>query len=91
MRNQEDLYFNPRDVFGDLNFTPVLSQENQTWTGAIGYVQDVMMQNQTNLGNTQIYACGSDTMIRSARAKTLGNGLNIKDFFADAFVESGAK
>ena len=88
MRKPEDLYWNPENVFTDLNFTPVLSQADKTWAGARGHVQDVMMQNSANIENVQIYACGSDEMIRSARVKTVANGLKIKNFFSDAFVVS---
>ena len=89
MRKPEDLYWNPRDVSDDLNFTPVLSRADKTWPGARGHVQDVMMQNQTNIENVQVYACGSDAMIHSSRAKAVANGLKTKNFFSDAFVVSG--
>ena len=89
MRKSEDLYWNPQDVFGDLNFTPVLSQADKTWTGARGHVQDVMMENHTNIENIQVYACGSDAMIRSSREKLVDNGININNLFSDTFVASG--
>ena len=90
MRFRKELYWNPRDVFADLDYTPVLSQADEEWTGARGYVQDIMMQSQPDIKNIQIYACGSDAMIRSCRAQTIDYSLNINNFFADAFVVSGA-
>ena len=89
MQKSEDLYWDPQNVFGDLNFTPVLSQSDRTWTGARGHVQDVMIENYANSENMQVYACGSDAMIRASRAKIVANGLAEKDFFSDAFVVSG--
>jgi len=49
MRNLEDLYWKPQNVFGYLNFTPVLSQVDKMWTSARGHVQDIMMGNHTLL------------------------------------------
>jgi len=89
MRKLEELYWDPRDLFSDLDFTPVLSQADEAWAGARGHVQDIMIQNQTKVENAQIYACGSDAMIRSVKEKIVANGLNIKNFFSDAFVVSG--
>ena len=67
----------------------MLSRSDHTWSGARGYVQDVMMQKQADFENVQVYACGSDAMIRSSRAKIVFKNLKIKDFFSDAFVASG--
>ena len=89
MQRSEDLYWNPCDVSDDLEFIPVLSRSDHTWSGARGYVQDVMMQKQADFENVQVYACGSDAMIRSSRAKIVFKNLKIKDFFSDAFVASG--
>jgi CDP-4-dehydro-6-deoxyglucose reductase len=36
-----------------------------------------------------VYACGSDAMINSAKAKLLQAGLPAKRFYSDAFVSSG--
>lgn len=89
VRKQEDLYWNPCDVSDDLDFIPVLSRSDHTWSGERGYVQDVMMQKQADFENVQVYACGSDAMIRSSRAKIEFKNIKIKDFFSDAFVASG--
>ena len=89
MRSQEELYWDPQNLLGDLNFIPVLSRADEIWTGARGYVQDIMMKKHTKFENVQIYACGSEAMIRSSQAKAVANGLNIKSFFSDAFVVSG--
>ena len=89
MRNREELYWDPRGLLSDINFKPVLSRADEFWAGARGHVQDVMLQNQTNIENVQIYACGSDAMIRSSQVKAEANGLSEKNFFSDAFVVSG--
>lgn len=76
----EDLYWKPRNVFGDLNFTPVLSQADKMWTGARGHVQDIMMENHTNIENIEVCACGSDVIISSPRKKLVDNGIKVNDF-----------
>jgi CDP-4-dehydro-6-deoxyglucose reductase, E3 len=91
MRYPQDLYWNPHNKFDNLNFIPVLSQANKMWTGAHGYVQDVMIKNMKNIENVQVYACGSDAMIRTSKSQLLNIGFNEVNFFSDAFVVSGVK
>lgn len=91
MRKLEDLYRKPRNVFGDLNFTPVLSQADKMWTSARGHVQDIMMENHTNIENIWVYACGSDVMISASWRKLVNKGIKVKDFLSDASVVSGNK
>ena len=89
MRNAKDFYWDPRDLSSDINFIPVLSRADEYWTGARGHVHNVALQNQTNIKNVQIYACGSEAMIKSSQAKAEAIGLPMKSFFSDAFVMSG--
>lgn len=91
MRDPEEFYWDPRELCENIDFIPVLSRSNRFWTGANGYVQDVVLKNQTNFANTQIYACGSEAMIRSLQNKTEANGLLRKNFFSDAFVASASE
>jgi CDP-4-dehydro-6-deoxyglucose reductase len=69
---------------------PVLSRADDGWGGAKGYVQDVLAQHHPNLDNTAVYACGSNAMIHSAKARLIQLGLPAKRFYSDAFVSSGA-
>jgi CDP-4-dehydro-6-deoxyglucose reductase len=87
-RTSEDLYFDPQAIPAGHQFVPVLSRATNTWTGASGYVQNAFLATQPDLAHTAVYACGSDTMIRSAKACLLAVGLPGVRFFADAFVPS---
>lgn len=87
-RHREDLYWKI-DGFNALpsfRFVPVLSRAGDDWTGARGYVQDVMLADHGNLADTLVYACGSDAMIHSARARLNAAGLPARQFHSDAFV-----
>ncbi len=88
-RTAEDLYFDPHAIAGH-RFVPVLSRATTTWTGASGYVQNALLATQPDLAHTAVYACGSDTMIHTAKASLLAAGLPDKRFFADAFVPSAS-
>jgi len=87
-RRREDLYWDPRPILDGLTFTPILSRPDDSWTGAKGYVQDAALSETSNIMATQVYACGSDTMVRSARSAFERAGLPSRSFFSDAFVAS---
>jgi CDP-4-dehydro-6-deoxyglucose reductase len=85
-RTSSDLYFNLDFPFKLFNYIPVLSRPEPSWDGEVGYVQDVLLSKHTDLGNTMVYACGSDAMIKSAEAKLTAAGLPEGYFMSDAFV-----
>lgn len=87
-RTAEDLYIDPQAIPAGHRFVPVLSRAAEGWTGASGYVQNALLAMQLDLARTVVYACGSDAMIRSAKASLLVAGLPGNRFFADAFVPS---
>ena len=66
----------------------MLSRENKNWEGCKGYVQDVLLKQNINLKNSQVYACGSIDMIYSAKKILFDNNLDESNFFSDAFVQS---
>jgi CDP-4-dehydro-6-deoxyglucose reductase len=70
-----------------VRFTPVLSgPPPQGWTGARGHVQDVVLRDFADLAQAQVYACGSEAMVESARRALVdGRALPEERFFADAF------
>ena len=53
-----------------------------------GYVQDAVVASGINLKEVDVYACGSSNMIASAKKLLLENGLNINNFYSDAFLAS---
>ena len=89
-RLKEDLLWSP-DLKNDkikINYIPVLSRQTEDWNGEKGYVQDAVLKQNINLENTQVYACGSNEMIQSAKKLLFKNSLNENSFFSDAFVST---
>jgi CDP-4-dehydro-6-deoxyglucose reductase len=90
-RLSSDLYWDPAAVdLPTLRFIPVLSRANAGWQGATGYVQQVLLNASPDLPQTVVYACGSDSMIRSAQARLVTAGLPATHFRSDAFVCSAS-
>jgi CDP-4-dehydro-6-deoxyglucose reductase len=87
-RTPIDIYFDAQAIPAGHRFVPVLSRADVGWEGVRGYVQKAMINENPELANTVVYACGSDIMIRSAKASLLAAGLPEKRFFADPFVSS---
>jgi CDP-4-dehydro-6-deoxyglucose reductase len=87
-RYEKDLFWSPNEFISisNLIYIPVLSRESNYWKGEKGYIQEIVVKLGIDLTNAQIYACGSNNMIESAKEKLIENGLNIKNFFSDAFV-----
>lgn len=89
-RYESDFLWNPSEIkrLTNLKYIPVLSRETERWKGENGYVQDIILKDSIDLSNTQVYACGSNDMIESAKKTLVENGLNENLFFSDAFVQS---
>jgi CDP-4-dehydro-6-deoxyglucose reductase len=69
-----------------VRYVPVLSRAPADWTGERGYVQQVLLSHRQDYSRAAVYACGSDTMIRSAQEALVAAGLPQKNFYSDAFV-----
>jgi len=87
---RDDLYWDTRLIEVDHSFTPVLSRADKLWSGARGHVQDVLLQRDIDWKQAVVYACGSETMIHSARAQLVESGLTERKFYSDAFVCSAS-
>lgn len=87
-RRPDDLYWDPKPILDGLSFTPTLSRPDDCWAGAKGYVQVAALSETFSIATTQVYACGSDAMVRSARSAFERAGLPPRSFFSDAFVAS---
>lgn len=90
-RRPDDIYCQPLDGIQGLpevRYIPVLSRAGADWTGARGYIQQSLMDTGLALGGAQVYACGSDTMIRDAHRQLVAAGLSERQFHSDAFVPS---
>jgi CDP-4-dehydro-6-deoxyglucose reductase len=87
-RNESDIFWQPNELneVSNLKYIPVLSRASEDWKGESGYVQDILIKQNILLENAQVYACGSNTMIESAKKLLIEKGLNKTNFFSDAFV-----
>lgn len=88
-RHEHDLYFDVASLSGIKKYVPVLSRAEVTWQGERGYVQDALLRQMPDLRNCAVYACGSDSMIHSAKSTLTAAGLPSNHFYSDAFVCSG--
>ena len=88
-RTSADIYFDVESISCDFRFIPVLSQAAEQWSGKRGHVQQALLSVLPDLQNAAVYACGSDAMIRDARATLILAGLPATRFYSDAFVSSG--
>ena len=86
-RHPADLFWQPPQMPG-LRYIPVLSRADETWTGARGHVQDVLLAGNPDLALARVYACGSQAMIVSAGTALASAGLPANSFYSDAFVAS---
>ena len=87
-RYEKDLFWKPNFKNLNIKYIPVLSRKVNDWNGAKGYVQDIALKQQINLETTQVYACGSNNMINSAKELFFKNNLKENNFFSDAFVQT---
>jgi len=86
-RFEQDIYWPPTFPDLPLQFSPVLSR-SPDWAGHKGYVQHAVLQDELNLSDAVVYACGSEAMIKSAHIELTAAGLNNKNFYSDAFLSS---
>jgi CDP-4-dehydro-6-deoxyglucose reductase len=85
-REPQDLYDDPTPWHPHLKYVPVLSRATSNGLGVSGYVQHAMLSQAPDLGNTVVYACGSNAMIQSAKTALAEAGLDEGRFYSDAFV-----
>lgn len=67
----------------------ILSRPEDGWAGRYGYIQDRVVDDISDLTTASVYACGSLSMIESAKTLLVDKGLPAEKFYSDAFVVSG--
>lgn len=88
-RNDTDIYTDLRDLAGpNVQAHLLLSRPGPEWTGRTGYVQQAVLEDEHDLSECAVYACGSISMIESAKAALIQSGLPSHKFHSDAFVSS---
>jgi CDP-4-dehydro-6-deoxyglucose reductase len=86
-RFQQDIFWEPINFKSlNLQYTKVLSREKLNFIGFKGYVQEAVMNANIDLADAQVYACGSNDMIQSAKEVLTKNNVAENDFFSDAFI-----
>ncbi len=88
-RTPEDFYIDISAIPGKHRYIPVISRPHESWTGAKGYVQEILLSAAPDLSNAAVYACGSDNMIQGAKQLLSNAGFPLARFYSDAFVSSG--
>ncbi|MDC0354993.1 FAD-binding oxidoreductase [Flavobacteriaceae bacterium] len=90
VRYKQDLLWEPNinNTKIEIKYIPVLSRQVKDWNGEKGYVQDIVLKQNINLKDAQVYACGSNEMIQSAKKVLFKNSLKENSFFSDAFVST---
>jgi CDP-4-dehydro-6-deoxyglucose reductase len=86
-RYEKDLFWVPK-LNSRITYIPTLSRAHDDWQGVRGYVQDIVLQQDIDLKDAQVYACGSNEMIESARKLLIMNSLEEHQFYSDAFVQT---
>ena len=87
-RNADELFFDAKELFNEaIEFVPVFSREAPAGARK-GYVQQALVEDFKSLDGLSVYACGSPEMINDARMLLVGNGLQEKRFYSDAFLAS---
>ncbi len=86
-RKASDFYEKVPDIGFPYAFNRVLSRDLEG--RALEYVQDVCLADVSDFQDTQVFACGSVSMIDDAKHVLFEAGLNPADFFSDAFLSSG--
>jgi CDP-4-dehydro-6-deoxyglucose reductase len=77
-----------------LTYVPVLSEPHQDdhWTGRIGFVHRVLMEDFPDLSGAQVYACGAPIMVDSAQRDLVAQcKLPPEEFYADSFTSEADK
>jgi len=86
-RVEKDIYWRPDFPKLPLVFVPVFSRDSPS-QGRTGYVQNAVLADSIDLASAEVYACGSEVMIRDALKSMLAAGLKKGNFYFDAFVSS---
>lgn len=74
--------------YKNIHYVPVLSGEDNNWSGRNGFVHLAVLEDFKSLQGVEVYACGSSEMINCAKRDFLKQGLSAEDFYSDAFVKS---
>ncbi len=88
LRNPDDFFTLdlPDELYSGIQ--RIVSRPDAHWKGAVGHVQNVAMNQISDLTDYEVYACGNPQMIGSASEQLELHGLSRDRFYSDAFVPS---
>jgi CDP-4-dehydro-6-deoxyglucose reductase len=87
-RKVEEFVWQPAFKKLNVSFYRVNSQPFDSWLEYVGYVQEVALHEIKNIIDFDVYACGSSSMIQSAKQRFIAKGLPENQFYSDAFLQS---
>ncbi|MFC4700754.1 NAD(P)H-flavin reductase [Glaciecola siphonariae] len=67
-------------------FIPVVELPDSDWTGKVGFVHQVVMQDFTNFSAIEVYVAGRFDMAKAVKADLLPLGLKAENLIGDAFA-----
>lgn len=76
------------NTFDNVHYTPVVSGNDDTWSGRKGFVHHAIMEDFNSLESFDIYACGSPLMIDASKKDFIAKNLSVDNFYSDAFTAS---
>lgn len=92
-RTQADLYMNElsqrwAEHVPNITYIPVVSDEptESGWQGRTGLVHQAVLDDYPDLSAYQAYVCGAPAMVDIAHQTFVAQGLNVDEFFSDAFT-----
>lgn len=69
----------------DFSYTPVLSRQHTNWSGKMGLLQHIILQDHPNLANYQVYASAPEPIVHDAWHEFFKAGLPREHYFSDVF------
>jgi CDP-4-dehydro-6-deoxyglucose reductase len=91
-RQLQDLYMHDlcekwAEMLPNIRYIPVISEpENANWQGRTGLVHQAVLDDIKDLSGYQAYVCGAPGMCEVAHNTFVQQGLNVDEFFSDAFT-----
>jgi CDP-4-dehydro-6-deoxyglucose reductase len=90
VRTQADLYMNElasqwAEQNDNIQFTAVLSEEDNAWSGRTGFVHEAILADFDDLSPFDIYSCGPPAMIKAAEQSFQEKGMAKDRFYYDSF------
>ncbi|MBN6046135.1 2Fe-2S iron-sulfur cluster binding domain-containing protein [Citrobacter sp. ku-bf4] len=76
------------EIYSNIHFVPVVSGNEEAWSGRKGLVHNAVIDDFANLEEFDVYACGSPLMIDACRKDFSSLNLSAKNFYSDAFTVS---